>query len=181
MPGHDTQGDDRMITTAISPRTIGLALATGFVVIGFGIASMAHGASAKDTRVVTLTQTPCQFIESEGGVDHRYKTARKADCDTINAKTGADRLAKAKVFKLKPGKYVFRVTNKNVPYALGFWLRSEGYDWRNPVHQLTKTSVSGGGLTTGATKDYAVELKPGEYLYSCPLNPTPDYRIVVEG
>ena len=44
-----------------------------------------------------------------------------------------------------------------------------------------KTSVSGGGLGTGQTKDYEVELEPGEYLYSCPLNPTPDYRLVVKG
>ena len=28
---------------------------------------------------------------------------------------------------------------------------------------------------------HAVELKPGKYLYSCPLNPTPDYNLVVKG
>ena len=81
---------------------------------------------------------------------------------------------------LEPGRYIFRVTNKDVPYELGFWLREEDYDWRNPVHKLTKISVSGGGLTEGATKDYEVELEPGEYLYSCPLNTTPDYRLIVE-
>ena len=47
--------------------------------------------------------------------------------------------------------------------------------------RATLPSVSGGGLTTGATKDYEIELSAGEYLYSCPLNPTPDYKIVVEG
>ena len=52
---------------------------------------------------------------------------------------------------------------------------------RNPIHHLTKTSVSGGGLGLGETQDYEVELEPGEYLYSCPLNPTPDYRLVVKG
>ena len=36
------------------------------------------------------------------------------------------------------------------------------------------------GLTTGTTQDYAIELKAGEYLYSCPLNPTPDYKLVVK-
>lgn len=171
-----------MISTVATPRTIGLALATGAVALGLGIASMAHSASNAGGRIVTLTQTPCQFVESENGVDRGYKTARKADCDSINAKTGAERLAKSKVLKLKPGKYVFRVTNKNVPYDLGFWLRSKGYNWKNPLHKLTKTSVSGGGLSTGKTKDYEVELKAGEeYVYSCPLNPTPDYRIVVDG
>lgn len=139
-------------------------------------AGSAHG--AEQGNVIHLTQTPCQFLESEA-VDHGFKSNAGADCEAINAKTGAERLAKAKVMTLKPGKYVFRVTNKNVPYELGFWLRSKGYDWRNPLHKLNKTSVSGGGLKTGDTKDYAVELKPGEYEYSCPLNPTPDYRLVV--
>lgn len=92
-----------------------------------------------------------------------------------------ERLAQAKVLELEPGTYVFRVTNRSVPYELGFWLRESDYDWRNPVHKLTKTSVSGGGLSLGDTKDYQVELAPGEYVYSCPLNPTPDYRILVKG
>lgn len=138
-------------------------------------------AAAQQTEVIELTQTACQFVESENDVDHGYATKAKADCEAINAESGAGRLASAKVIKLKPGKYVFRVTNQNVPYALGFWLREADYNWKNPIHKLTKVSVSGGGLETGTTKDYAVELKPGEYLYSCPLNPTPDYRLVVEG
>ena len=46
-----------------------------------------------------------------------------------------------------------------------------------PLHKLTKTSVPGGGL--GQTQSCEVELEPGEYRYSCPLNTTPDYRLVV--
>ncbi|NQW01906.1 MAG: hypothetical protein HQ483_19530 [Rhodospirillales bacterium] len=128
--------------------------------------------------VIELTQTGCQFLEPEG-TDHQYTTKQKADCEAINAKTAEERLAKAKVMTLQPGDYVFRVTNKNVPYELGFWLRDKDYDWRNPVHKLTKTSVSGGGLATGKSGDYTVSLKPGDYLFSCPLNTTPDYRIIV--
>jgi hypothetical protein len=150
-----------------------LAVAASVVISAAGAAQ-----AAEQENVISLTQTPCQFLESEP-VNHGFKSTASVDCEAINAKTGVERLAKAKVITLKPGKYVFRVTNKNVPYELGFWLRSEGYDWRNPVHKLTKTSVSGGGLNPGVTKDYVVELKPGEYEYSCPLNPTPDYRLVV--
>ena len=126
--------------------------------------------------VVELTQTACQFLESEHGIDHGYATTSKTDCEAINAKSGDQRLADSKVIKLKPGEHIFRVTNKNVPYDLGFWLRGDGL-----VNRATLPSVSGGGLKTGATKDYAVTLKPGEYVYSCPLNPTLDYKIVVEG
>ncbi len=145
-----------------------------------GFMILATGAfPAFSAEVIVLTQTPCQFLESEA-VDNGFKSTNTADCEAINARTGEQRLKKAKVLKLKPGKYIFRVTNKNVPYDLGFWLRSSDYNWRNPLDKLTKTSVSGGGIGIGETAEYEVTLKPGEYLYSCPLNPTPNYKLVVE-
>ena len=148
----------------------------------FGIAGGIAGgtAQANSNGVIELTQVGCQFIESENGRNHGYTPTKKADCVAINGKTADKRLGEAKVLELKPGNYTFRVVNKSVPYELGFWLRSKGYDWRNPVHKLTKTSVSGGGLVQGTTKDYQVTLKPGEYVYSCPLNTTPDYKLVVK-
>lgn len=157
-------------------------LAAGAAGLGLvaALSAAQNDADANAAQVITLTQTPCQFVESEGK-DHQFTSATKADCEEINAKNGAERLANSKVLRLKPGEYVFRVENKNVPYALGFWIREKGYDFRNPLHKLSKTSVSGGGLTEGTTKDYKITLKPGEYVYSCPLNPTPDYKIVVEG
>jgi len=140
------------------------------------VASSATAQQAGKPTLIELTQVPCQFIESEDGVDRGYKSKQKEDCDAINAKTGAKRVAEAKPFQLKPGKYIFRVTNKSVPYELGFWLRGDGV-----VARATLPSVSGGGLVLGKTQDYAIELKPGEYLYSCPLNTTPDYRLIVKG
>jgi len=144
-------------------------------------AGLGPAGAAEDAAVIELTQTACQFLESEDGVERGFTTTAKADCDTINTATGAERLAAATILKLKPGKYIFRVTNRDVPYELGFWLRERDYDWRNPLHKLTKLSVSGGGLLTGVTKDYEAELEPGEYLYSCPLNTTPDYLLIVTG
>lgn len=160
----------------IHNRTPFLAVATAVFLLTFSAT-----AGAADPTVVTLTQVGCQFLESENGVNHNYAPKSEADCNKINAETGADRLAKSKSIELKPGKYIFRVTNKNVPYELGFWLRESDYEPGNPLHKLSKTSVSGGGLTEGKTRDYEVDLKPGEYLYSCPLNPTPDYTLVVKG
>lgn len=62
--------------------------------------------------------------------------------------------------------------------ADGFRPQSEGAR-RNERRRARLPSVSGGSLTTGRTKDYAIELKAGDYVYSCPLNPTPDYKLVV--
>ncbi len=159
----------------------GVRSAMGAAVIGLTAAFAGPAISAQEVKVIELTQVACQFLESENGVDHGFTTTSKADCETINGETGARRLAEAKVIELEAGTYVFRVTNRDVPYDLGFWLREHDYNWKNPLHQLTKTSVSGGGLAPGTTKDYEVELAPGEYLDSCPLNTTPDYRLVVKG
>ena len=134
-----------------------------------------HGLpAAAQVKVIELTQVPCQFLESEGGRDRGFKSAKSADCEAINARTGKQRLAEAKPLELRPGRYVFRVANRDVPYELGFWVRGESL-----IDRARLPSVSGGGLTTGKTQDYAIELKPGNYVFSCPLNPTPDYRLVV--
>jgi hypothetical protein len=45
---------------------------------------------------------------------------------------------------------------------------------------MNKISVPGGGLVQGMIKDYTVTLQPGEYVYSCPLNTRPDYKLVVK-
>lgn len=161
----------RLVYVAVAATTMTKTL-FGAGVVSLGLAAQAS--LAQEPKVIELTQIPCQFIESENGVVMGFTTTKKADCESINAKTGAERLAKARVLELKPGKYIFRVTNKNVPYPLGFWLRGASL-----IDRVRLPSISGGGLTLGTSKDYVVELEEGEYLYSCPLNPTPNYKLVV--
>ena len=91
----------------------------------------------------------------------------------INDETLAARKLGFKPLKLAPGKYIFCVTNANVPYPLGFYLRGKG------VKVVTLPKVSGGDLMQGMTQDYEIELIPGDYVFNCPRNPTPDYRVVV--
>ena len=120
--------------------------------------------------VVVLTQTPCTIIEAET-VPTDYTSSSKADCIRINKETAGKRVFKT--LRLEAGPTIFRVINQNVPYSLGFWVRGSG------LSRLTLPSASGGGLATGDTTDYFIDLKPGKYLYSCPLNPTPNYPLVV--
>jgi len=129
--------------------------------------------AGEEQSIVELTQTGCQFVETEG-VNHGFSSKSAEDCNRINSETGEDRLARARVMELKPGDYIFRVKNRNVPYDLGFWLRGKG------LGRLTLPGVSGGGLRQGESRDYQISLVEGEYLYSCPLNPTPDYRLIVK-
>lgn len=136
------------------------------------------GLAMADAKIIELVQVPCQFLGIEE--DHGYTSSEKEDCEAINAQTAEERLKKVQPMKLTAGDYIFKVSNKNVPYELGFWIREKGYNWANPLHKLNKLSVSGGGMDEGKTIEYKVTLKPGEYVFSCPLNTTPDYALIVE-
>ena len=77
--------------------------------------------------------------------------------------------------KLKPGKYIFSGKNENVDHEVGFVLSRKGFLMKKNITLLR-------GLYEGQTKQSeVVDLKPGEYQYFCPLNPTPEYTIQVEG
>lgn len=143
------------------------------LIITPAVGTLGLGWAADEATVISLTQTGCQFVEPEGQ-DHHFKTTSGEDCKAINKQNGEERLAASKTLELKPGTYVFRVTNKNVPYELGFYLRGTG------LGRFTQPKVSGGGLLLGVTKDYEITLTEGTYVYSCPLNPTPDYHLVVK-
>lgn len=157
-------------------RTLQLAALGLLALTQPGLAAPAvRDGAAGAAQVVVLTQLPCQIVESEDGIDRGYRSQKQADCERINAQSAAARVLSAKPLELKPGRTVFRVTNKSVPYELGFWLRGAGLAGR-----ATLPSVSGGGLVQGVTQDYEIVLQPGEYLYSCPLNTTPDYRLIVK-
>jgi hypothetical protein len=132
---------------------------------------IAATASSKEPVIIELTQTPCTIVEAEVKAKE-FVSKSSEDCVRINKETLGKR--SFKVLRLKPGRTIFRVKNENVPYDLGFWVRGKG------LGRITLPSASGGGLKEGKTLDYIIDLKPGEYLYSCPLNPTPDYPLIVE-
>jgi len=148
--------------------------------LSFAVALATFGfvgsASAEDAQIIELTQVNCQFVESENGTNHGFESTEKADCEAIHEQSGEERLAAAKTIELKPGKYIFRVTNQNVEYPLGFYVRGASL-----LDKARLPKVSGGGLELGVTKDYEITLEEGEYVYSCPLNSTLDYKLNVSG
>lgn len=146
----------------------------GAAVFVLATISFTSPAIAQDAQIIELTQVNCQFVESENGINHGYESRRKADCKKINKKTVQERLATAETLKLKSGKYIFRVTNVSVDYPLGFYIRGASL-----IDKARLPRISGGGLKKGVTKDYKITLKEGEYVYSCPLNITPDYKLSV--
>lgn len=76
---------------------------------------------------------------------------------------------------LKPGKYIFEVSNRNVDKKLGFYLTpTDDEKAQVPNSGLQKLVNKGETSRTGV-----VELSAGDYQYSCPLNPTPHYSLTV--
>ena len=76
---------------------------------------------------------------------------------------------------LAPGKYIFEVTNKNVDKDLGFYLTPTS-DAKAQVQNSGLSSLIGKGETA---RTGVVTLTEGSYQYSCPLNPTPHYKLNV--
>jgi uncharacterized cupredoxin-like copper-binding protein len=86
-----------------------------------------------------------------------------------------------KSLELKPGKYQFDVTNKDVDHEVAFFLQKE----TDKGTKEFSTAIANSGLTKTlklgeSAKTGVVELQKGTYVYSCPLNPTPHYVITVK-
>jgi plastocyanin len=83
-----------------------------------------------------------------------------------------------KEIHLSPGDYVFEIVNSGVDHEVGFVLAPEGKtDADNHLKEayVTKTVANGKSSMTSE-----VTLEKGTYVYFCPLNPTPQYKLVVD-
>ena len=83
--------------------------------------------------------------------------------------------------ELKPGKYQFKVSNKDVDKDLGFVIQKSSDKDAGVMKTAVPNSFTTALIKKGETQSTGiVELKAGEYVYSCPLNPTPHYIITVK-
>ena len=83
-----------------------------------------------------------------------------------------------KELTLSEGTYIFNISNNDVGHDVGFVLAPKGktdaqYHIKNAY--VTKPVANN---ATGTSK--RVTLEKGEYVYFCPLNPTPQYTLTVE-
>jgi len=77
---------------------------------------------------------------------------------------------------LKPGAYIFEITNENVDHPVAFFLTTTD-DTKTPV----KNSMLDGGVVQGnSAQSGVVHLTAGNYKYSCPMNSTPQYNLTVK-
>jgi len=82
---------------------------------------------------------------------------------------------------LKPGKYQFKVTNASVAKDVGFVIQAASDKNGDVMKTAIPNSFGEALIAEGETTTTGiVELKAGEYVYSCPLNPTPKYTLTVK-
>lgn len=86
-----------------------------------------------------------------------------------------------KGMELKPGKYQFKVTNLAVDKEVGFVIQKKEDSAKDVMKTAVENSFTTALISKGSTQlTGIVELKEGQYVYSCPLNPTPHYVLTVK-
>lgn len=85
-----------------------------------------------------------------------------------------------KAITVNEGVYVFEVSNNHAAKEVGLVLVPKGKDASKPENHI-KTAYVTKVVTDGKTeKTKATTLAKGEYVYFCPLNPTPQYTLTVQ-
>lgn len=81
-----------------------------------------------------------------------------------------------KQITLSEGTYIFEVSNSNVGHNVGFVLAPKSDVKAHIKNAYVTAQVKNN--TKETSKE--VTLTKGEYVYFCPLNPTPQYTLIVE-
>lgn len=118
-------------------------------------------------RVLTLGQSPCRYEEAEP--DASFSADDAVGCRAYAYEMLPNRTHRA--LRVPAGPIRIVVQNRGVAHEVGIWLRRESDG---------ALLASAGGAGVGASISVHVDLAPGRYLYSCALNPTPAYLLVVE-
>lgn len=83
-----------------------------------------------------------------------------------------------KSITLDEGTYIFEISNKDVGHDVGFVLAPKGKVEQE--HHIKNAYVTSLVKNNSKSTSKKVALKKGEYVYFCPLNPTPQYTLVVQ-
>ena len=77
---------------------------------------------------------------------------------------------------LEEGDYIFEIANNNVGHQVGFVLAPKS----NPEAHIKTAYVTKAVENNSKERSNKTTLAKGEYVYFCPLNPTPQYTLIVK-
>lgn len=81
-----------------------------------------------------------------------------------------------KTITLEEGQYIFEINNNNVGHEVGFVLAPK----TNPDAHIKTAYVTKVVKNNTTERSNVTTLAKGEYVYFCPMNPTPQYTLIVE-
>jgi hypothetical protein len=85
-----------------------------------------------------------------------------------------------KALTVSEGTYVFEVSNNHAAKEVGLVLVKKGADASNPENHIKTAYVTAVAKDGETQKTNPTTLAKGEYVYFCPLNPTPQYTLTVQ-
>lgn len=85
-----------------------------------------------------------------------------------------------KAITVSEGTYVFEVSNNHAAKEVGLVLVPKGKDASKPENHIKTAYVTAVAKDGETQKTNATTLAKGEYVYFCPLNPTPQYTLTVQ-
>ena len=78
------------------------------------------------------------------------------------------------------GTLICEVAKNNVGKDGGLVLIKKGMDASKPENHIQTSYVTAAVKNNTVGHSKATKLEKGEYVYFCPLNPTPQYNLIVE-
>ncbi|QNK76489.1 cupredoxin domain-containing protein [Winogradskyella sp. PAMC22761] len=127
-------------------------------------------------KIITLLVIALTFTLT-GNAQDSMKMKTKAT--TVSLEQTAGEFTQ-KSLNLKEGDYIFEIANKNVGHQVGFVLVPKGKDASQPENHISTAYVTKAVENNTKETSKVTSLTKGEYIYFCPLNPTPQYTLTVE-
>lgn len=125
-----------------------------------------------------LAFTSCkQETKKDEAITNTETRAQEQKVQTISLAQTAGEFDK-KTLTLEEGTYVFEIANTDVDHEVGFVLAPKGKT--NEANHIKAAYVTSPVATGKTSLTSEVTLTKGEYVYFCPLNPTPEYSLVVQ-
>ena len=127
-------------------------------------------------KLISILIIALSFTLTGNAQDHMMNET-KATVVTLEQTKG--KFTKEKL-TLSEGDYVFNIKNNNVGHDVGFVLVKKGEDVSNPDNHIKSAYVTKAVKNNSSEKTKVTTLSKGDYIYFCPLNPTPQYNLTVK-
>lgn len=106
------------------------------------------------------------------------KKEMKTEAQVIELKQTPGKFDKKKLTLVAGQAYIFNVSNEGVDHAVGFVVAPKGNTGQESHIQEAYVQEMIEDGKSSSSKE--VVLEKGEYVFFCPLNPTPEYKLTVQ-